>query len=288
MVLLELNRVLNHVQFLSEISYEFCMESLYRYSLIWLKRIQSLILSYTGNEFGINTIRFGGVTKDVSQDWLSRTINEVVWLEGSILSAYKNIIKNAYTKSSFDFQLISKKVAGAWSVTGPLVRAVGINLDYRKLSPFYYYNDVEFDIPIGVKGTGYDLLVVRVEEIFQSIKIIVQVLDNLPTGQIMNESINEHLYFKDGSMELDEDKYRESVKNYLDIKNVSGTQLLEGSNGLMSLTVNQSVNTVNRLKVGTSSFYLKTLFERVIKGSEVNIVKPFWSVLDINLKEAER
>ena len=288
MVMLELNRVLNHLQFLSEVFYEFQMETMYTNSLLWIKRIQSLIMSYTGNEFGLGVIRFGGVTKDVSQVWLSRTINEIVWMENSLLHSYKNIIQNSYVKSTFDFKLISKRIAASWSITGPIVRAVGINLDFRKLKPFYFYEDVSFEVPIGVKGTAYDLLLVKFEEIFQSFKIMVQVLDNLPTGQIMHESVNLHMYYKDGSKVLDEDKYKESVKGYLNIGDFKNTSFIEGSNGIMSLYGDFSENKANRLKLNTSSFALKTLYERVLKGNELNKAKPFWSMLDISLKEVER
>lgn len=288
MVMLELNRVVNHVQSLSFLFYEFEMETMYTNSLLWIKRIQSLIMSYTGNEFGAGIIRYGGVTKDVTQVWLSRTINEIVWMENSLLQSYRNIIQNNYVKSTFNFNLISKQIAASWSVSGPIVRAVGINLDLRKLNPFYFYNDVSFDVPIGVKGTAYDLLLVKFEEIFQSFKIMVQVLDNLPTGQIMEESVNTHMYFKDGTRELDESLYRKSVQNYMKVEDFQNISMLEGSNGIMSLFGSFSDNKVERLKLNTSSFALKTLYERVLKGNQLNKAKPFWSVVDISLKEVER
>jgi NADH:ubiquinone oxidoreductase subunit D len=288
MVLLELNRVANHLQFLSEVFYEFRMETMYTNSLLWIKRIQSLIISYTGNEFGVGVVRYGGVTKDVSQVWLSRTINEIVWMENALLHSYKNIIQNNYVKSTFDFRLVSKRVASSWSLTGPIVRAVGINLDFRKLKPFYFYDDVSFEVPIGVKGTAYDLLLVKFEEMFQSFKIMVQVLDNLPTGQIMHESVNLHMYYKDGSKELNEEAYINSVKGYLKVNDFKNTSFVEGSNGIMSLSADFSENKFDRLKLNTSSFALKTLYEKVLKGNELNKAKPFWSMMDISLKEVER
>lgn len=288
MVLLELNRVLNHFQFFTELSIEFSMESLHTNSLEWMKRIQSLLMSYSGNEYGANCIRFGGVTKDISQDWLSRTVNEIAILETSLLYSYKNLIHANSIKDALDFSLVTKTTASSWGVSGPLIRAVGINLDHRKLSPFYFYSDVDFDIPIGVKGSAYDLLLVRVEEVFQSLKIIIQVLDNLPTGQFIHEDANSHIYFKDGSLELDENKYRKSVQNYLEVEDFKSTQMLEGSNGLLSLSIDYSSQKLNRFKINTPSSILKTLYEKVIQGEELNKVKPLWAILDIDLKEAER
>jgi len=288
MVLLEINRVSNHIQFLIEMSYEFAIDSLYNEAIVWMKRIQSLVISYTGNEFGKTCIRYGGVNKDISEDWFSRTSMEIVKLESSILQGYKNIIQNSYLKNTLSFRLMSKEVASSWSITGPLVRAVGINLDYRKLNPYYFYKDVDFEIPVGINGTGYDLLLVRIEEIFQSIKIIVQVLDNLPTGKIMEESINSHMFIKEGSREFDEVEYRKSVMGHLKAADFDTTKLIEGSNGIMSISINHRNNEMYRIKLGTPSFICKSLFERSMAGCELNQVKPFWTMLDIDLKEAER
>ena len=65
-----------------------------------------------------------------------------------------------------------------------MLKACGINYDLRKVSPYYYYGDVEFEVPLGSKGDVYDKYLVRMEEIRQSLKIVTQVLDYLPTGPV--------------------------------------------------------------------------------------------------------
>jgi NADH:ubiquinone oxidoreductase subunit D len=64
------------------------------------------------------------------------------------------------------------------------MRAAGLNFDLRRSRPFYFYQDIDFDIPVGIFGTAYDRYLVRYEEIYQSFRIISQVLDNLPLGDI--------------------------------------------------------------------------------------------------------
>ncbi len=288
MVLLELNRIQEHIKFLKNISEEFQLESLYMNALVWLKKVQSLMMSYSGNEYLKGSIRLGGVVKDIGQVWLSRTINELVWLEKSLNQSYRNLIQSQYVKSAFDFRLMSKGVASTWSLSGPLARAVGINLDYRKAFPFYFYEDIDFDIPIGVEGSGYDLLTVRVLEIFQSIKIIIQVLDNLPTGSILLKDRAAFLEMKQGQKELDEKTYFDSVKKLMIFPEMLNHKIIEGSHGLLSLGLECRDSKIERFHMHSDSAALVELFKKIIKGNEVHKVMPLWSILDVNLKEVEK
>ena len=67
--------------------------------------------------------------------------------------------------------------------TGLGLRVAGLNYDLRKVSPYYFYDAVDFEVPLGVQGTGYDCYLVKVEEVRQSLSIISQVLGNLPEGK---------------------------------------------------------------------------------------------------------
>jgi NADH-quinone oxidoreductase subunit C/D len=72
-----------------------------------------------------------------------------------------------------------------WGVTGPNLRACGLNWDFRKRTPYSGYEQFEFDIPIGTRGDSYDRAAVRVEEIRQSLRIVRQCVENMPPGAYM-------------------------------------------------------------------------------------------------------
>jgi NADH-quinone oxidoreductase subunit D len=77
---------------------------------------------------------------------------------------------------------LSKQMAMDYGFTGPNLRAAGIDYDVRVMNPYSSYEDFQFDIPIGENGDTYDRFMVRNEEIWQSLRIIQQAIDNLPDG----------------------------------------------------------------------------------------------------------
>src|SRR5207247_482299 len=83
-----------------------------------------------------------------------------------------------------DVGVISKEDAMSYALSGPNLRASGIDHDLRKKHPYLDYEKYEFEVPIGSVGDCYDRYYVRLEEIRQSIKILWQVIETLPDGPI--------------------------------------------------------------------------------------------------------
>ena len=83
--------------------------------------------------------------------------------------------------------VFDKEEAFAWALTGSGLRAAGFEWDYRKQRPYSGYENFEFDIPIAINGDVYDRCAVRVEEIRQSLRIIKQCVDNMPSGHYKSD-----------------------------------------------------------------------------------------------------
>ena len=92
-----------------------------------------------------------------------------------------------FKQRTVDIGIVTKKEAMDWSFTGPNLRASGFAWDLRKAQPYDSYDEVDFDIPTGKHGDCYDRYIVRVEEMKQSIKIINQCVNVMPSGAVKVE-----------------------------------------------------------------------------------------------------
>jgi NADH-quinone oxidoreductase subunit D len=79
---------------------------------------------------------------------------------------------------------LSAEDAIAYGVTGPVLRASGVNYDVRKAYPYSSYEEFDFEIPLGTHGDIYDRYLVRLQEMRQSIRIVTQAIERLPEGPI--------------------------------------------------------------------------------------------------------
>ena len=86
-----------------------------------------------------------------------------------------------------DIAVVSREDAIKWGFSGPLIRAAGVPWDLRKSQPYDVYDRMEFDIPVGTNSDCYDRFMVRVQEVYQSAKIIKQCLAEMPTGPIASD-----------------------------------------------------------------------------------------------------
>jgi len=130
--------------------------------------------------------RPGGVHQDVPEKLL---VDIGEWVETRLPKLFGDamslVIDNRIFKQrNVDIATVSKEDALAWGFSGPMIRGSGIAWDLRKSQPYDAYAAMEFDIPVGTRGDCYDRFMVRVEEVYQSAKIIKQCLHDMPTGPI--------------------------------------------------------------------------------------------------------
>ena len=83
--------------------------------------------------------------------------------------------------------VLTADAAIAMGVTGPVLRASGVQWDIRKAMPYAAYDQYEFSIPTGKNGDTYDRYLVRLEEMRQSRKICLQAIENIPAGPILGK-----------------------------------------------------------------------------------------------------
>ena len=130
--------------------------------------------------------RPGGVHQDVPEKLLVDIGN---WVDGRLQELFGDAMSlvldnRIFKQRNVDIAVVSQDDAVAWGFSGPMIRAAGIPWDLRKSQPYDVYERMEFDIPVGTNSDCYDRFVVRVKEVSECAKIIMQCLAQMPSGPI--------------------------------------------------------------------------------------------------------
>jgi len=142
-----------------------------------------LIEDLCGARLTTSFTRIGGLAKDVTPQWLAR-LREWVDAMPHRIDEYESLLtrNGIWLKRTRGVGVLSAADALSYAVTGPSLRASGVEYDVRKARPYSGYENYTFQIPTGTVGDVYDRYLVRIEEMRQSVKIMDQALRNLPDG----------------------------------------------------------------------------------------------------------
>ncbi len=191
-VVLELARIAEHFTVMHEITFALKLDE-HRLFLNCREKIYELMEKFCGRRQGLSIARFGGIKEDLPYGWIIeyQAVCEIV--TKTIRVIHRSLFNQHKFRDQLSGGIVSAQTALEWGVSGPAMRASGLNFDLRKSQPFYFYKDIDFDIPVGINGTAYERYLIRYEEIFQSFRIITQVIDNLPLGEIINPDFDKNI-----------------------------------------------------------------------------------------------
>jgi NADH-quinone oxidoreductase subunit D len=130
--------------------------------------------------------RVGGVHQDITPE----LVEDIVKWCGTfppVLDDLEGLITNnrIFKQRNVDIGVVTREEAFAWGFSGPMLRGSGVPWDLRKSQPYEVYDEIEFDIALGKNGDCYDRYLLRIEEMKQSLRIILQCAEMLEPGPVM-------------------------------------------------------------------------------------------------------
>ena len=181
----ELNRIISHLVWLGTTGIDLGAFTPFLWSFQERERVYNLQEAWTGARLTPSVTRVGGMMADIPEGWedglreFCRTFPSTLKEVDTMFS--RNAIWIGRTQG---VGVLTAEQAINHSLSGPMLRASGVDYDVRKDRPYLGYEDYDFDVPIGEHGDIYDRYQVRLEEMWQSTRILGQALDRLKPGPI--------------------------------------------------------------------------------------------------------
>jgi len=182
-ILCELSRIIDHIVCLGANAVDLGALTGFFHLFHYREKVYNLFEKLCGARLTVALTRVGGMAQDAPEGWYNDVLKFCDEMQRGVEELDRMLTNNKiWMQRTQNVGNITPEEAIAWGYTGPLLRATGVSLDLRKAQPYYGYDQLDFDIPVGTTGDCYDRYLVRVEEMRQSIKIIRQVCKNIPSG----------------------------------------------------------------------------------------------------------
>jgi NADH-quinone oxidoreductase subunit D len=184
----EMSRIADHLLAVGASSMELAAFTPMLYLLEGRELIYDMTDAICGARVTTNFIRIGGISADLPEGFKEFAIERLDRVMKLVDDADKLLTENPIFRERMEGtgQVPSGDLI-AWGVTGPLLRATGVPYDVRRVTPYLVYNEIDFDVPVGEHGDNFDRYLVRMEELRQSRRMIVQCLEKIPAGPVNTE-----------------------------------------------------------------------------------------------------
>lgn len=182
-ILAELSRIIDHTISIGTGAMDLGALTSFFFMFELRERVYNLFEKLCGARLTVSMTRIGGMAQDAPDGWFDEVYALCKEIRRGTDEMASMVVDNKiFIKRTRDVCPVSAQDAIQWGYTGPLLRAAGVSLDVRKAQPYYGYDALDFDIPVGTSGDIYDRYLVRFEEMRQSVRIIEQVCKNVPGG----------------------------------------------------------------------------------------------------------
>ncbi len=193
-IMMELARIADHLICNSILGVDTGAYSGFLYVFQEREKIYEIYEEMCGARLTTNMGRIGGMERDLSPTAIQKIKDLVYHSLPKVLAEFEKLFNRnrIFIDRIVNVGPITAERALEYGFTGPNLRAAGVDYDVRVMEPYSSYEDFDFDIPVGHNGDTYDRFMVRNQEMWESMKIIKQALENLPEGSYY---ANENHYY---------------------------------------------------------------------------------------------
>ena len=289
----ELARISSHLLGIGVYGMDAGAWTVFMYTFTEREKLYTLFEHLTGARLTTSYTRIGGVVRDLPDGWLGRVSDFCREVLGVLDEVDKLLTRNRiFMDRTVGIGAISKEDAIAYGLTGPNLRASGVDLDLRKDKPYLGYEKYDFEVPIGTSGDCYDRYLMRAEEVRQSVQIIRQVIETIPDGPF---------YCEDAKKIVAPQKYKvltsmeELIQNFM--ITTEGPQIPRGEayfeaenpkGALGFYVVSKGGGVPYKLKIRGPSFSSLSIVEKVFPGHYLADITVLLGSLDFVLGECDR
>ncbi len=182
----EVSRLTDHLTCIGASAMELGAFTPFLYFLKAREWLFELLEELSGARLTYSYVRIGGVAHDLTDDFDARLTDLMARIEPVLGEVEDMLTNNRIFRDRMEgVGPFSAEEALGYGLTGPCLRACGVDYDVRKDHPYLVYDRLEFDVPVGTKGDCFDRYLVRLEEMRQSIRILRQALRDIPPGPVI-------------------------------------------------------------------------------------------------------
>ena len=267
-ILCELNRIASHMLFIATMGLDAGAMTPSMICFRARERIQGLFESVSGARMMHNYFRIGGLKEDVPDDFVQQVRQVLELVKKDIEESDKLLSFNEIFLARLkNVAVMSAEDAIDYGLTGPCLRASGVEYDVRKAAPYSVYDRFDFDVPIGLDGDCWDRYYLRVQEVYQSIRIVEQALDQLPDGEVASSLGRRLIRPPAGEVYMRAENPRGEIGVYL---------------------VSDGTDRPHRIKVRPPSFCNLSALKHMLKDAWIADSVVILGALDIVLGEVDR
>lgn len=292
----ELNRIVSHLLWLGIYMLDLgAMMGFPFYTFRDREKILEFLEEISGQRMMFNYIRIGGVFKDLPKGWTKKVKDFLTkefpkYIDEYEAIASKNPIILARTKG---VGVLNPDLAISYGVTGPNLRASGINFDLRKHSPYSVYDKLDFTVPVATEGDTYARYICRIQELRETAKLVVQTINKLPGGDTIDLEKNRAQLIADG-VYTEEDlkilaKTNKNVAAAYKCPAGEAYAAVESPRGQLGVhLISDGTAVPYRIKWRSPSFNNTSVLHELVKNEPVANTVAIFSSLDVILPDVDR